>query len=283
MPGEYRISRKKSCRGPTVHLTQRRWIMSEKIWHLKQCDLFRRLSAEQLAQLELQSRIRHFPRKSLLYIPSDQGDGVLLLASGRVKICTLTDDGKEVILTFIEPGELFGELAVLDADSRDEYAEAYEQSTVIFIPAEAMHRLMDENSHITVGITKLIGFRRRRVERRLKNLLFRSNRDRLIHALLDLAEQYGRRSETGIELQLRLSHQDLANMIGSTRESVTLALGELQAEGLIRIQRRKITVAAPERLAHAVHCEFKLPADEQLKRALDSRRESGSAAKIPPV
>ncbi len=115
-----------------------------------------------------------------------------------------------------------------------------------------MQTLMAEYPDVSMGVTKLIGLRRRRIERRLKYLLFRSNRQRLIHALLELAEQYGVRSAEGIELAIKLTHQDLANIIGSTRETVTVVLGDLQSEGSIRLARRKITLTAMDRLAESV-------------------------------
>ncbi len=227
----------------------------EKTWHLKRCDIFQRLTGEQLGRLELRCRTRSFLRKGLIYLPTDPGDGVLLLASGRVKICTITDDGKQAILAFIEPGELFGELAIFEEGEREEYAEACEASTVILIPTDEMRRLVEEHPHVSVGITKLIGLRRRRVERRLKSLLFRSNRERLVHLLLELTEQYGFPVADGVQLRIKLSHQDLANVIGSTRETVTIVLGELQAEGSVRVGRRKIVLTDPKRLAQS----FKMP------------------------
>jgi CRP/FNR family cyclic AMP-dependent transcriptional regulator len=223
--------------------------MSEKIWYLKRCDLFQRLTPERLGRLESRCHLRTFPRKGLIYLPADHGDAVLLLASGRATISVLTQEGKEAILAFIEPGELFGELAILEGGNREEYAEATEPSTVILIPADEMRRLMEENPHVSVGITRLIGLRRRRVERRLKYLLFRSTRERLAHLLLELAEQYGFPSDEGVKLRIKLSHQDLANIIGSTRETVTIVLGELQTEGSLRLGRRRIVLTDPGRLA----------------------------------
>lgn len=227
--------------------------MSEKFWYLKNCDLFERLSEQRLKQLELRCRVRKFAPKSPIYLPADAADAVLVLGSGRVKICSFTFDGKQSILTFIEPGEIFGELAILDADQREEYAEAVESSTIILIPAEEVHRLVQEFPDVSLGVTKLIGLRRKRVERRLKYLLFHSNRDRLAHLLLELAEQYGTTTDDGIALRIKLSHQELANIIGSTRETATLMLGELEREGLLKRGRRKIVVTDIEKLAQTVN------------------------------
>jgi len=227
--------------------------MSEKLWYLKNCPLFDRLSADELRQIERVSRARTFPRKTPVYLPADESDNVFLLASGRIKLCHLTPEGKQSILAFIDPGELFGELAMIDDGDREEYAEAIENSTVVMIPRETVTQMMERHADLTLGVTKMIGLRRRRIERRLKNLLFLSNRERLIHLLLELAEQYGEETSQGVRLGIKLSHQDLANVIGSTRETVTVVLGELQLEGLVKVGRRKIELVKPESLAASVH------------------------------
>ncbi len=178
---------------------------------------------------------------------------MFLLTSGLVKVCHLTPEGKESILAFVEPGEFFGELAIFNGEARDEYVEAVGQSTVVMIPAGEMNRLMNECSDVTMGITKMIGLRRQSIERRLKNLLFMSNRERIVHLLLDLAQQFGWEAEDGIHLRVKLSHQNLASLIGSTRESVTVILNQLKAEGTIENGRRRIVLTHPARLAHSVH------------------------------
>ncbi len=228
--------------------------MSEKFWHLKNSDLFRSLDDDELARLEKFSRVKQFPRKNPIYLPADAANSVFMLTSGRAKICHLTFDGKQSILFFIEPGELFGELAIFDEGDRDEYAEAIDPTTVMMIPAEEIRRLMERHAEISLGVTKLIGFRRRRIERRLKNLLFLSNRERLAHVLLELMEQYGEPDgRSGVRLRIKLSHQDLANIIGSTRETVTVVLGDLQEAGLVEVGRRKIIIRKPDALAGVVN------------------------------
>jgi len=228
--------------------------MSEKLWCLKGCSLFERLSSAELARLEVHSRIRTFPAGSMISLPGADDQFVFLLAEGLAKICHHTPDGKESILSLVAPGELFGELAILDNDKdREECVKSVERATVVMIPTEQVRRLMAEDADVSLGFTKIVGLRRRRIERRLSNLLFHSNRDRLIHLLLDLAEQFGREADNGIRLRVRLSHQDLANLIGSTRETVTILLGRLRAEGSVAGGRCRIVLKNPERLARCVH------------------------------
>jgi CRP-like cAMP-binding protein len=185
-------------------------------------------------------------------MPADLADGVLVLLSGRVKICQLTADGKQSIMSFIEPGELFGEFAVIGGDTREEYAEAVLPAQIAWIPKHDLLALMSRYPDISLGISKIIGCRRQRIERRLRNLLFQSNRKRLIHLLLELVERYGEPVDDGVRLNIKLTHLEMANVIGSTRETVTVVLGQLQAENLIRVVRRQITIVDLEKLASEV-------------------------------
>ncbi|MGE3239501.1 MAG: Crp/Fnr family transcriptional regulator [Pirellulales bacterium] len=251
--------------------------MVDQIWYVKNCRLFDQLSDGQFAQLERSARIRRFPKGATIYLPSDAGSGVFLLADGRVKLCSITPDGKQAILAFIEPGELFGELAILGESEREEHAEAMAASTLVLLPGDALERLMNESAALALGVTKLIGLRRKRIERRLKSLLFRSNRDRLIHLLLDLSGQYGKQDKDGILLAIPLSHQDLASIIGATRETVTTLLGELQLERLLKVARQRLVIRDLGRLAKCV--QMRPPALPSEQEKLTSLERAGQ----PPL
>lgn len=223
--------------------------MAQQFWYIRHCSLFERLSVDQLDRLEQHARLREFPKNSAIFLPSDQSDGVFLLGRGRVRICSNTADGKQAILAFVDPGEVFGELSLIHSGEREERAEAALDSTVILLPGAELRQLLEESSSLSLGVTKLIGMRRKRVERRLRNLLFRSNRDRLGHLLLELTEQYGSSTKEGVHLDIRLSHQELASIIGVTRETVTVLLGEMQHEGFLQISRQRVVIRDLQRLA----------------------------------
>lgn len=224
----------------------------ERFWHLKNSELFKDLAAEVYEKLEEAAVVRKFGRKEIIYLPSDLGSTVLVLLEGRVKIKSVTPDGKEAILAFIEPGEVFGELALVHEAKRGEFAETALASVVCAIPRETMLHVMGADAQTALRITKLMGLRQQRIENRVKNMLFRSFRDRVAALLIELAERYGRRNGDGVEIGLRLSHQEIASLIGATRETVTILLGELQNEGYIQIKRRQITVTDLSRLAETV-------------------------------
>lgn len=230
--------------------------MDKNFWYLKNCDLFERLSQDQIADVERHSSVRQFGRGNLVYLPTESSDSVFLVLTGRVKLYHITGEGKQALLALIEPGELFGELAILGGGEREEYAEAMLKSTILRIPGQVIQDLMEQHAGVSLGVTKLMGLRRQRVEQRLKSLLFRSNRDRLTHLLLDLAEKYGRFTPQGVLINIKLSHQELASIIGSTRETVTVLLGEMQDERTIDVQKRQIILRKAQHLAHSI--DFKL-------------------------
>ncbi len=177
----------------------------------------------------------------------------MVLVEGRIRLYSITPDGKQAILALIEPGELFGELALVGSEVREEFAQAVGTSKVVAIPRDAMETVLLKNANLSLAVTKIVGLRQRRLERRLKNLLFRSNRERLLGLLCDLMEQYGRKIDEGLLIDIKLSHQDLAGLIGVTRESVTLALGDLQLERLITVGRQRIVVLNEQKLTRALN------------------------------
>jgi CRP-like cAMP-binding protein len=223
--------------------------MDGNIWYLKRCELFENLSALQAERLERTARLRHFSRRSLVYAPNEAGESVLLLVRGRIKIKDITPDGKEAILAFIEEGEIFGELALMENETRTDYAEVVEDAQVLLIPRDDFLWLMHQRPDIAFSITKLVGLRRKRIENRLRSVLFLSSRERMIRLLSELAEAYGERLGNQCAIRLPLSHQELASLIGVTRETVTVVLGQLQGEGLIQVKRRQIRIMDNRRLA----------------------------------
>lgn len=230
--------------------------MQERIWYLKSSRLLEMLDADQLVVIERQSRWKKFPRGTPIYLPGENADSIYLVADGLVKLCHLTSDGKASTLAFIKVGEVFGELSLLDVSNRDEYCEAVEDTTIVRIPRDALLPFMEANMQFVVAITKIVGFRRRRIENRLKSLLFASNQQRLSHLLLDLAEQFGSAVDEGIRIGLKLSHQELANLIGTTRETVTILLGKMKAEGIVDGRRESVVLKDVWRLASSVDREW---------------------------
>ena len=242
--------------------------MADSYWFIKNCNLFEQVSHDDIKWLESRAKMRELKRGEPVYLPSQLDDVVLLVASGRIKTCHVTPEGKQAIIAFVEPGEIFGELALIGGTAQDQHAEATEATKLIAIRINDLQAILHKYSSVSFAITKLIGHRRLKIERRLKNLLFRTNRERIVHLILELTETYGQRTEEGINLGIKLSHQEIVSLIGSTRETVTVVLGQIQQEGKIKTARRKIVVKDLQALADEVKEEASIVPHQQLQEAV---------------
>jgi CRP/FNR family transcriptional regulator len=219
-----------------------------KLWYLKNINLFRGMSEDQMRMVEQRTVMREFRRKEVLYLPGDAGDRIYLLKRGVVKISTLDDEGREIILALLRMGEVFGEEAALEDAPRDHMAEAYEDALVCIVTKQDFLEMLRTHPTLTFKVTKLIGFRLKTLRNRVENLLYKGAPARLAATLLDLARDHGVPDAQGTLLPLKLSQQDLANLIGVTRESVNLALSDFRKRGLIAIEGRTIRLLRPEAL-----------------------------------
>lgn len=192
--------------------------------------------------------MREIRRKEVLYLPGDAGDRVYLLKRGVVKISTVTDDGKEIILALMRPGEVFGEESVLEDAPRDHMAEAYEDALICVITRQDFLGMLRAHPEMAFKVTKLVGFRLKTLRNRVEGLLFKGAPARLAQTLLDLARDHGIEDDEGVLLPLKLSQQDLASLIGVTRESVNLALADFRGRGLVEMEGRSLRLRRPEEL-----------------------------------
>jgi len=220
--------------------------------HLQRSRIFGTLSANQTQWLATRATVRRLPVKAPLRLPASESQTVHFLLNGRAKVCYLTHDGKQPILYFVDRDELVGEQAIVNGTPGDDYVETIEPSVVASIAAKHLRELMLNEPGFAAAVSELIAARRSQAERRLRQLLFLSNRERLTHLLLELADQYGTQSGHQIDLKIKLSHQDLANFIGSTRETVTVILGKMQLDGMVNVRRRRITILDVRNLARSV-------------------------------
>jgi CRP/FNR family transcriptional regulator len=230
-------------RGGGVALAQR-----TKLWYLKNINLFHGMTEEQMRMIEQRTVMREVRRREVLYLPGDAGDRIYLLKRGVVKISALDEHGREIILALLHKGEVFGEEAALEDAPRDHMAEAYEDALICIITKQDFLDMLHRYPDLAFRVTKLVGFRLKIFRSRVEKLLFKGAPARLAATLLDLARDHGVPDAQGILLPLKLSQQDLASLIGVTRESVNLALSDFRKEGLVAVEGRTIRLLRPEAL-----------------------------------
>ena len=227
-------------------------INHNKLWYLKHTKLFAGLSQDELQEMERITRMQEVKKKQPIYLQGDASTTVYLLKKGRVKIANSAPSGKEVTFEILEAGEIFGLLETLDDSPRETLAEALDDALICAIRREDFDRYLREHPDMTVKLTKLIGLRLRKIQNRVEDLVFRDVPARLAHLLLELGKTIGNPDATGIRLQARLTHQEMANLIGCSRETVSTILGQFRDQRLIRIDGRTIIVLNPHGLSSLV-------------------------------
>jgi CRP-like cAMP-binding protein len=218
------------------------------LWYLKKIPLFQELSHDTMHRLVSCIEMREVRRRQVIYLPGDPGQAVFFVNGGRVKISKVTRDGKELTLAYRGPGEIFGELVMIDGGPREEMAEAMENALITELERGEFERLVQKEGMIGYRLSKVIAQRRREVENKIEQLIFKDVNAKLAELLLRLATEYGIEDSRGTLVSLKITHQEMANLIGSTRETVSLTLSQFKRRGLIQTDGRKVILADREGL-----------------------------------
>lgn len=222
------------------------------VWHLPEVDWLAELSSEEREQLSSVSSLMRCAPGEIVFMPAPHPGSVYLLEAGLVRIYRLSEQGVETTLGYVQPGEVFGELAVFGDHPRESFAESVETSRVWRIPRQSFEPLVRSRTRLVFGITKQIGARLKRIESRVENLVFRDVATRVKLILLELAEHLGvRRDDGSVELGVQVTQAELATLVGSTRQTVNATLKELVEQGLLGHAGRHLVVLKPDELQRA--------------------------------
>ena len=220
----------------------------KSLWYLKKIALFGDLPAPVVQKLSETVELREVRRRQVIYLPGDPGASVFFVNGGRVKISKVTRDGKELTLAYRGPGEIFGELCMLEGGPREEMAEAMENAMITELTRDEFEKIVQQNGMLGYRLTKAMLQRRREVENKVEQLLFKDVNAKLAELLLRLGNEYGVQSGRGTLVALKITHQEMANLIGSTRETVSLTLSMFKKKGLIQTDGRKVIISDREGL-----------------------------------
>ena len=205
-------------------------------------ELFSDLSEAELRELEQSTRLIMLRRGELLYMQGDPRRSLHQLKSGRIKLSRISVDGKEFILDLVAPGEIFGEMTLLEDEPRDTMAVALEDSQVLAISVAKIEALLQRRPELIWKVAKLIGRRRKRFESRMASLLFKKVPSRLASVLLELGEEHGTSDSRGMLLPIQLNQQEIGNLIGASREIVNQTLADFRRRGFIGQEGRQLII-----------------------------------------
>lgn len=225
--------------------------ISSKITFLEQFPIFDVLTNEELIQLGNLVELKKRPKYAYIYSRNDASDFIYFLLKGTIKIVTHSNDEKEVIKSVLHPLSMFGELCIVGQEKRTDYAKAMNQEVHYFsLKLEDLRKIMRTNHRLSNKILFMMGERLHRVESRLESLIFKDARTRIIDFIKDSAQKRGRR--IGIDETLvkhSLTQQDIANITGTSRQTVTSVLNDLKKSNLIHFTRKSILIRDMLKLA----------------------------------
>lgn len=217
---------------------------------LSSFPLFQLLNEDEKFRLESMMEKKTKPKYSYIYLPDEPSDTIYFLAKGTIKIGTHSDEGKEVIKSLIHPTAMFGELGLIGEKKRQDFAQALKEEVTLYtLKVEDFKKLMRSNYGLCNSVMQLFGSRLLRAENKLESLIFKDARTRIIDFIKDSVNTRGRRIGYEMLLKHSLTHQDIANITCTSRQTVTLVLNELRKSDLIYFNRGKILVRDMAKLA----------------------------------
>ena len=216
-------------------------------------ELFHGISKAELQKISSVCSERRYPRGTRIFSESDPSDSLYIVKSGLVKLISHSEKGTETILHILKPDEIFGEL-LLSEEKRPFTAIAIEDALVTAISRDRVLQLLTVVPTLGLNFIRLLSKRLAKVEKGLAEFSHTWSYHRLAKVLLQLGEKHGEEVPTGTLITLRLTHEDLANLIGTTRETVTTQLSKFERMGLLSRHDRHLIINGP-RLTEFIHSE----------------------------
>jgi CRP-like cAMP-binding protein len=208
--------------------------MDEKMRQLSTMELFQDLSEREQEELDRITTMSTVRKGKVFYRPEEMGEVLFILKDGKVQLYRISPEGKKLVITTLDKGSLFGEMALLGQQMHNTFAEAISDCTICVMSRSDLERLILQRPQVALRMLEITGRRLRDAESRLEDLAFKGIPARLSSLLLRLAGE-------GDEI-VGLTHQDLAEMVGTYRETATQVLNDLKSRGLIAIGRKRITI-----------------------------------------
>jgi len=209
---------------------------------LKKVPLFSNLSNNELEVLSEAAAVREYDKNETIIQKQDEGDSFFSLVSGRVKVVLTDDEGKEFIVGILQPLEFFGEMSLLDGEPRSASVVAIEKTEVIVLKRDDFLRQFVSNPEMAKKVIAVLGKRLRHANEHIESLVFLDVCGRLARVLLDMATESGKEVDGGIEFSITHSRTELANLVGTTRETLTRALKTLETMGYIKIKKNTFLI-----------------------------------------
>lgn len=222
--------------------------MNDYSVYLRKIPLFGDLSEEELQAIAKLARVRNYKKNMLVFMEGEPGEALYFIVSGKVKISKATPDGREQILHILQPGDVFAEVVLIDRGPYPATAEIIETGQIGMLMNDDVENLLRSNAEIALKLLRLVSKRLRLAQMQIRDLALKDTYGRLAGMLLMLAKEHGEAAAAGVKIDLPLSRQELANLIGTTRETVTRVLGDFKKYKCIDLDKQAIIIINEEKL-----------------------------------
>ena len=216
-----------------------------KIEFLRNIQLFSSLSDEELDQVCSKVIVEEFKKNEIILYEEDTNDFMYIILLGKVKVVQTTEDGKEIILAIHRPDEIFGEISLIDGKTSPATVLATEDSLIAIISKNEFYSLLSNQGKVLEKFLQILCSRLRESWKRIQILNFKNSSDRIKMLFLLLSYDNGKKTPEGIILNIKLTHQNIADMAWLTRETVTRVLDKWQKSGEITILKNKFILMKP--------------------------------------
>ncbi|NRB51522.1 MAG: Crp/Fnr family transcriptional regulator [Saprospiraceae bacterium] len=223
---------------------------NQSLWYLENIDVTGLFCPKKVGRGDMEQHSHKvFKKGEYIYLPDEQADRLYFLTEGRVKIGSYADSGKEITKAILNKGEVFGELSLIGEEKRRDFAYAMEDTSLCILTVVDMKALMRDHNALNLFLMKIMGSRMLEMEQRLEALVFKDSRTRIIEFLHSLATNKGQR--VGYEQVVRkfMTHQEIANLTATSRQTVTTVLNDLRNKNILTFDRRRLLVRDMELLA----------------------------------
>lgn len=221
-----------------------------KIWYLKRINLLAGLSEDDLKYIDSRSRMKEFKKGQIIYFSHSDVQHIYFLKKGKVKLYKTDMSGKEIVFAVLKDKECFGSLSPIEGAGPNEFAEAMEDSLTCVIDKKLFFSFIEDKPTIVLRLNKMLSLKVYELEMLLEELTFKTVLERTVSLFVKLNEKFGIPFNGSNMINISLTHNDIASMIGSTRESTTVALNTLKSRGLIDSMKKKIIIKNLEQLEH---------------------------------
>jgi CRP-like cAMP-binding protein len=209
---------------------------------LRTVPVFAEVGEADLEKLATLATRKRYPKDGVVFFENEAGDTLFMVAEGRVKVTILGDDGREIILSVLGPGEFFGEMALLDNEPRSATTIAAEDSELVSLSRADFEGVLAHNPGIMSSLIKVLTARLRHANHQISTLALLDVYGRVARVIVEMARDDGKRLKDGRISFQRPTHQEIANRIGTTRETVTRMLKDLQRQNLIKVTGKEIVL-----------------------------------------